>query len=80
MVQNYNLNVKLPNSQLNKLKPPIKNETEVVLRLWSNMIGDSDDKINFLHELLLTNRQVSNLRKAFAEKSWTDIKLSKSNI
>ena len=80
MVQNYNLNVKLPNSQLNKLKPAIKNETEVVLRLWSNMIGDSDDKINFLHELLLTNRQVSNLRKAFAEKSWTDIKLSKSNI
>ena len=80
MVQNYNLNVKLPNSQLNKLKPAIKNETEVVLRLWSDMIGDSDDKINFLHELLLTNRQVSNLRKAFAEKSWTDIKLSKSNI
>ena len=80
MVQNYNLNVKLPNSQLNKLKPAIKNETEVVLRLWSNMIGDSDDKINFLHELLLTNRQVSNIRKAFAEKSWTDIKLSKSNI
>ena len=69
MVQNYNLNVKLPNSQLNKLKPAIKNETEVVLRLSSNMIGDSDDKINFLHELLLTNRQVSNLRKAFAEKS-----------
>ena len=33
MVQNYNLNVKLPNSQLNKLKPAIKNETEVVLRL-----------------------------------------------
>ena len=69
MVQNYNLNVKLPNSQLNKLKPAIKNETEVVLRLSSNMIGDSDDKINFLHELLLTNRQVSNLRKTFAEKS-----------
>ena len=30
------------------------------------MIGNPDDKINFLHELLLTNRQVSNLRKAFA--------------
>ena len=41
------------------------------------MIGDSDDKINFPHELLLTNRQVSNLRKAFADKSPTDIKLSK---
>ena len=30
------------------------------------MIGDSDDKINFLQELLLTNRQVANLRKVFA--------------
>ena len=44
------------------------------------MIGDSDDKINFLHELLLTNRQVANLRKAFANKSSTDIKLSKTQI
>ena len=39
------------------------------------MIGDSDDKINFAHELLLTNRQVANIRKAFANKSSTDIKL-----
>ena len=44
------------------------------------MIGDSDDKINFPRELLLTNRQVSNLRKAFANKSSTDIKLSKPQI
>ena len=44
------------------------------------MIGDSDDKINFPHELLLTNRQVANLRKAFADKSSTDIKLSKTQI
>ena len=44
------------------------------------MIGDSDDKINFLHELLLTNRQVANLGKAFANKSSTDIKLSKTQI
>ena len=47
----------LSNSQLNKLKAAIETETEVVLRLSSNMIGDSDDKINFPHELL-TNRQV----------------------
>ena len=44
------------------------------------MIGDSDDNINFLHELLLTNRQVSNLRKAFANQSSTDIELSKIQI
>ena len=72
----YNiLNLNLSNSQLNKLKSAIKNETEVVLRLSSNMIGNSNDETNFPHELLLTNRQVVNLRKAFANNSSTDIKL-----
>ena len=66
MTQYSSLNVKLSNSQLNILKSVIKNESEVVLRLSSNMIDDSDDKINFSQELLVTNRQVSNLRKAFA--------------
>ena len=80
MTQYNSLNVKLSNSQLNKLKSAIKSETEVVLRLSSNMIGDSDDKINFPHELLLTNRQVANLRKAFANYLSTDIKLSKTQI
>ena len=74
------LNVKLSNSQPNKLKHAIEDETEVVLRLSWNMIGDSDDKINFPHELLLTNRQVANLRKAFANYLSTDIKLSKTQI
>ena len=44
------------------------------------MFGDSNDKINFPHELLLTNRQVANLRKAFANYLSTDIKLSKTQI
>ena len=35
------------------------------MRLSSNMLGNSDDKINVSHELLSTNRQVANLRKAF---------------
>ena len=78
MTQYNSLNVKLSNSQLNKFKSAIKNETEVVLRLSSNMIGD--DETNFPHKLLLTNRQVANLRKAFADKSSTDIKLSKTQI
>ena len=42
------------------------------------MIGNSDDKTNFPHEFLLTNRQVANLRKAFRNNSSTDIKLSKT--
>ena len=78
MTQYNSLNVKLSNSQLNKFKSAIKNETEVVLRLSSNMIGD--DESNFPHKLILTNRQVANLRKAFADKSSNDIKLSKSQI
>ena len=80
MTQYNSLNLKLPNLQLDKLKAAIEDGTEVVLRLSSNMIGDSDVKINFPHELLLTNRQVSNLRKAFANKSSTIIKLSKTQI
>ena len=66
MTQYNSLNVNLSNSQLNKLKPAIKNEAEVVLRLPSNVICNSDDEINFPHKLLLTNRQVANLHKAFA--------------
>ena len=49
------LNVKLSNLQLNKLKSAIKNETDVVLRFASNMIGNSDDETNFPRKLLLTN-------------------------
>ena len=75
----YNsLNVKLSNSQLNKSKSAIENETEVVLKLSSNMIGDNET--NFAHKLLLTNRQISNLRKAFANNSSADIKLSKTQL
>ena len=80
MTQYNSLNVKLANSQLNKLKSSIKNESEAVLRLSSNMIGDSNDKNNFPHELLLTNRQVANLRKAFANHLSSDIKLSKTQL
>ena len=73
MTQYNSLNVKLSNSQLNKLKSAIKNETDAVLRLTSNMIGNLDDETNFPHKLLLTNRQVANLHKAFANHISTDI-------
>ena len=79
MTQYNRVNVKLSNSQLNKLKPAIKNENDVV-RLSLNMIGDSNDKTNFPHELLLTNRQVSSIRKAFANNSSVDIKFSKTQL
>ena len=64
MTQYNSLNVKLSNWQLNKLTSERKNETKVVLRLSSNMIGDYET--NFSRKLLWTNRQVANLHKAFA--------------
>ena len=78
MTQYNSLNVKLSNSQLNKFKSAIKNETEVVLRLSPNMIGDNET--SFPRKLLWTNRPVSNLRKAFANHSSTDVKLSKTQL
>ena len=80
MTQYNSLNVKLSNSQLNKLKSAIKNGTDVILRLSSNMIGNSDNEANFPHKLLLTNRQVSNIRKASGNHTSTDIKLSKAQL
>ena len=80
MTQYNSLNVKLPNSQFSKLKSSIKNETDVVLRISSHMIGNSNGNTNFPRELLLTNGQVSNIRKAFAKNTSTDIKLSKTQL
>ena len=77
-MQYNSLNVKLSNSQLNKLKFAIKNETEVVWRLSSNIIGDNET--NFPHKLLLTDRQVSSLCKSFRNNSFADIKLSKTQL
>ena len=59
MAQYNSLNVKLSNSQLNKLKSAIKNGTDVILRLSSNMIGNSDNEANFPHKLCLTSCKYS---------------------
>ena len=62
------MNAKLSNSQLNKLKSGIRNSTELVLNLLSNIIGDSND--NLSHKLLLTDRKVSKLCEAFANSHY----------
>ena len=80
MIQYNTLNVKLSNSQLNKLKSGIKNGTEVTLKIPSNIVGDSNDENNFQHKLLLTNTQVSKLRKALANNYSANIKLSKIQL
>ena len=68
------------NSQLNKLKSAIKNGTDVVLRLSLNMVGNSNNETNFPHKLLLTNRQILTLTKAFANHTSVDIKFSKAQL
>ena len=76
MTQNDTLNVKLSNSQLNKLKSGIKINTEAILKLSSNAVGDSNDETNFPHKLLLANAQVSRLGKDFVNGSSANIELS----
>ena len=44
------------------------------------MIGNSDDETNFPRKLLLTNKQVTNLCKSFANNSSVNIKLSKTQL
>ena len=80
MTQYNSLNVKLSNLQLNKLKSAIKNETDVVLRISSGMAGNSNYNNNFPQKLLLTDRQVANIRKAFANNLSTDVKFSKTQL
>ena len=77
----YNtLNVKLSNSQLNKLKSAIKNGTGKTLNLSSNINSDSNDENNFPHKLLLTNTRVSRLYKASSNGSNANTKLSKTQL
>ena len=48
------------------------------MRLSLNMVGGGET--NFPQKLLLTNREAENRRKAFTNKSSTDIKLSKTQL
>ena len=79
MTQYNTLYLKLSNSQLNKLKPGIKNGTEITLNLSSNLIRNSNDETNFQHETLLTDTQVSKTCKVFANGSLVNIKFSTNN-
>ena len=54
--------MKPSNSQLNKLKSGIKNDTEVTLKISSNVVGDSNDENNFSRKLLLIE-EMNGIRK-----------------
>ena len=79
MAQYNTLNVTLSNSQLNNLKSRTENGIEVTLNLLSNVIRKSNNKYNFPHKLLLTNKQVLRLRNAFGNNSSANMKLSKNS-
>ena len=72
--------MKLSNWQLNKLKLGIKNGTEVTLNLLSNVISNSNGQANFPHKFLLTNEEISRLRKAIANNLSANVKLSKTQL
>ena len=80
MAQYNDINVKVSNSKLNKLRYGIKNGTEVTLKLSSNVVGSSNDENNFPQKLLLTNTQVLKLRKLFANNSSVNMTLSKTQL
>ena len=80
MTQYNTLNVKMSNSQLNKLHIGTKNSTKVTFKLSSIVIGSSNDENNFPHKLAITNTQASKIPKAFSNSSSANTKLSKTNL
>ena len=67
-------------SQPDKFKFEIKNGTEVILNLSSNLIGNSNDETSLLPKLLLTDTQVSRICKAFANGLSANIKFWKTQL
>ena len=76
MVEYNTVNVKLSDSQLNKLKSAVKNGQRTTLRMNTRMCSAN----NLPHELLLTTRQTTKLRNAIESNMSTDIKVSKAQI
>ena len=50
------------------------------MKISPNIVSDSNDENNFPHNLLLNNIQASKFRKAFANNSSANIKLSKTQL
>ena len=68
--------VKLTNTQLNKLKSPVKKKTGATLRITKKNFQDEE----LTHELFLTIRQKTKIRTSFAKNMLTDVKLSKAQL
>ena len=73
MVEYGKVNVRLPDTQLKKLKDVVKDNTGTNLRINFKMFDGND----LPHEFLLTTRQKTKLRNAFNNNTSADMKLSK---
>ena len=76
MVEYTKVNVKLSNSQLEKLKDAVSNNTGTTLRISSKIFNGD----NLPHEFLLTTRQKTKIRNAFNNNASTNVQLSKAQI
>ena len=76
MVEYSKVSIISSDTQLNKLKTAVKNETGATLRMYIKMFNGN----NLPHELLLTTRQKTKLRNAFENKVSSNIKLSKTQM
>ena len=76
MVEYSEINCKLTNVQLNKLRKAVKSNEGATLRLGIKNFNKDEHP----HELLLTTRQNTKLRNAINNNSVTDIRLSKTKI
>ena len=74
MVEYNKINVKLLDSQLNRLKSAVKNQAAATLRMNMKMLNEN----NLPQVLLLTTREKNNLRNRFEKNMSTDIKLSRA--
>ena len=76
MVEYSNVNVKLSDTQLKKLKTAVINKTGSTLRINSKIFNGN----NLPHELLLTTRQKTKIRNELNNNMLADLKLSKAQI
>ena len=76
MVEYNEVNVRLSDSQINKLKTAVKSRRSLTWRMNIKMFNGN----NLPHKLLLTRRQKTKLRNALENNMPTDIKLSRVQI
>ena len=76
MVEYSKVNVKLPDTQLKKLKTTFHDKTGTTVRMSLKMFDGND----LPHELLFTTKRKTKLRNAFNNNMSTDLKFSRTQI